>query len=100
MRGQREEHHHHGKGEQRRHHRPVRVAVGAAARLEDRGLLRRYLCPDDRRGIYTEVTPAGCELLAKARPDHDRVLADALDAAAEVPELADLAGRLDAPLAR
>lgn len=69
-------------------------------RLEDRRLLRRYLCPDDRRGIYTEVTPAGCELLAKARPDHDRVLADALDAAAEVPELADLAGRLDAPLAR
>lgn len=25
-------------------------------RLEDRGLLARYLCADDRRGIYTEVT--------------------------------------------
>ena len=28
-------------------------------RLEDRGLLSRYLCPTDRRGIYTEVTAAG-----------------------------------------
>ena len=28
-------------------------------RLEDRGLLTRILCADDRRGIYTELTPAG-----------------------------------------
>src|SRR5689334_18014119 len=28
-------------------------------RLENRGLLHRYLCADDRRGIYSEVTPAG-----------------------------------------
>ncbi len=28
-------------------------------RLEDRGLLSRYLCPTDRRGIYTDVTDAG-----------------------------------------
>src|SRR5690349_11050236 len=27
-------------------------------RLEDRGLLTRILCADDRRGIYTELTPA------------------------------------------
>ena len=26
-------------------------------RLEDRGLLTRILCADDRRGIYTELTP-------------------------------------------
>ena len=32
-------------------------------RLEDRGLLTRILCADDRRGIYTELTPAGSELL-------------------------------------
>ena len=28
-------------------------------RLEDRGLLTRILCDDDRRGIYTELTPPG-----------------------------------------
>ncbi|NED89901.1 MarR family transcriptional regulator, partial [Streptomyces sp. SID11233] len=28
-------------------------------RLEDRGLLARYLCPTDRRGIYTDVSESG-----------------------------------------
>ncbi|NGO73412.1 MarR family winged helix-turn-helix transcriptional regulator, partial [Streptomyces boncukensis] len=41
------------------------------SRLEDRGLLTRYLCPDDRRGIYTDVTEAGHTLLEAARPTHD-----------------------------
>lgn len=36
------------------------------ARLENRGLLRRYLCEDDRRGIYSEVTPAGRESSVRA----------------------------------
>ncbi|MFD7097806.1 MarR family winged helix-turn-helix transcriptional regulator, partial [Streptomyces xanthophaeus] len=35
-------------------------------RLEDRGLLERYLCPTDRRGIYTNVTAAGLKLLDEA----------------------------------
>lgn len=57
-------------------------------RLEDRGLLTRILCLDDRRGIYTELTPAGHRLLAEARPTHDRALAQALDGVtAEAPEL-------------
>jgi len=43
-------------------------------RLEDRGLLVRYLCTDDRRGIYSEVTPAGFELLEQARPAHNATL--------------------------
>lgn len=63
-------------------------------RLEDRGLLTRILCADDRRGIYTELTPAGMELLAKARPTHDEVLRQALDDAARTPELAPLVGAL------
>ncbi|GAA3897268.1 MarR family transcriptional regulator [Streptomyces lacrimifluminis] len=37
-------------------------------RLEDRGLLARYLCPTDRRGIYTNVSEAGLRLLDEARP--------------------------------
>lgn len=56
-------------------------------RLEDRGLLTRIICADDRRGIYTELTPAGVDLLAAAHPTHDQVLHDALTEAAEQPEL-------------
>ncbi|WP_330312827.1 MarR family transcriptional regulator [Streptomyces sp. NBC_00523] len=59
-------------------------------RLEDRGLLTRYLCDTDRRGIYTDVTPDGLTLLSEARPTNDRALRVALDEAAENPELAPL----------
>ena len=64
------------------------------ARLEDRGLLSRYLCQDDRRGIYTEVTPSGQKLLSAARPTHDETLAAALAEAEQVPELAPLVSAL------
>lgn len=59
-------------------------------RLEERGLLRRYLCPDDRRGIYTDVTQDGHALLEAARPTHDTALREALEAAEARPELAPL----------
>jgi len=63
-------------------------------RLEDRGLLTRVLCADDRRGIYTELTPDGRSLYEKARPIHDATLERALDEAEERPELAELARAL------
>ncbi len=59
-------------------------------RLEGRGLLTRILCMDDRRGIYTELTPAGEKLLNEAHPTHDTVLREALENAARVPELQEL----------
>ncbi|WP_214411805.1 MarR family winged helix-turn-helix transcriptional regulator [Sphaerisporangium fuscum] len=59
-------------------------------RLQDRGLLTRILCQDDRRGIYTELTPDGWELLNRARPAHDAVLVKALAEAERIPELAPL----------
>ncbi|MEU8704074.1 MULTISPECIES: MarR family transcriptional regulator [unclassified Streptomyces] len=59
-------------------------------RLEDRGLLTRYLCDTDRRGIYTDVTETGLTLLNEARPTNDNALRAALDEAAENPELAPL----------
>ncbi|TDC70848.1 MarR family winged helix-turn-helix transcriptional regulator [Streptomyces hainanensis] len=59
-------------------------------RLEDRGLLTRYLCPTDRRGIYTDVTDAGRRLLAEARPTNETALREALDLAEARPELAPL----------
>lgn len=65
-------------------------------RLEDRGLLRRCLCPDDRRGIYTEVTEGGHALLDAAKPTHDEVLFSALAEAEERPELAPLVSALKA----
>ena len=54
-------------------------------RLEDRGLLARYLCPTDRRGIYSEVTEPGFALLDRARPAHNSTLQDALAEAANTP---------------
>jgi DNA-binding MarR family transcriptional regulator len=69
------------------------------ARLEDRGLLARYLCPTDRRGIYTDVTQSGLRLLEQARPTNDAALREALAGAAQVPELAPFVEviRQDAP---
>ena len=60
------------------------------SRLEDRGLLTRYICATDRRGIYTDVTDAGRALLEEARPTNDAALREALDEAAKNPELAPL----------
>ncbi|GGX92426.1 MarR family winged helix-turn-helix transcriptional regulator [Streptomyces hiroshimensis] len=59
-------------------------------RLEDRGLLTRYLCLTDRRGIYTDVTEAGLALLAEARPTNDTALREALREASKREELAPL----------
>ncbi|MEV7420463.1 MarR family transcriptional regulator [Streptomyces sp. NPDC089919] len=66
-------------------------------RLEERGLLERYLCPTDRRGIYTNVTDSGAQLLAEARPTHESALSAALAAAATEPELAPLVAALSTP---
>ncbi|MEZ3156520.1 MarR family transcriptional regulator [Microbacterium sp. BWR-S6Y] len=57
-------------------------------RLEDRGLLSRVLCADDRRGIYTELTPAGRALYERAQPVHDEALERVLADAERQPELA------------
>ncbi|MBM7242843.1 MarR family transcriptional regulator [Rhodococcus fascians] len=59
-------------------------------RLEDRGLLTRYLCSTDRRGIYTDVSDEGLALLEAARPTNDAALREALDEAAREPDLVPL----------
>ncbi|GAA2051710.1 MarR family transcriptional regulator [Streptomyces cheonanensis] len=66
-------------------------------RLEDRGLLTRYLCADDRRGIYTDVTDTGRALLEEARPTNDAALDRALTEAGTHPELAPLVDALRTP---
>ncbi|MEV8530603.1 MarR family transcriptional regulator [Streptomyces sp. NPDC051211] len=69
-------------------------------RLEERGLLARYLCPTDRRGIYTDVSEAGLALLAAARPTNNAALREALDSAARNPELAPLVAAVEQLKAR
>ncbi|MCV7208742.1 MarR family winged helix-turn-helix transcriptional regulator [Mycolicibacterium canariasense] len=69
-------------------------------RLEDRGLLRRILCAEDRRGIYTELTESGRRLLQEARPTHDATLEASLTQARELPELAPLVHALSELYAR
>ncbi|KNB49094.1 MarR family winged helix-turn-helix transcriptional regulator [Streptomyces caatingaensis] len=64
-------------------------------RLEDRGLLTRYLCDTDRRGIYTDVTEAGLALLAEARPTNEAALREALQEASARPELAPLVAAVE-----
>ena len=65
-------------------------------RLENRGLLRRYLCDDDRRGIYSTLTDEGKALLERARPVHDTTLKETLDQPCTTPELAPLVDALHA----
>ncbi len=64
-------------------------------RLEERGLLTRVLCDEDRRGIYTELTKHGWALFEAARPTHDKVLEDTLTEAEQTPELAPLVAALN-----
>jgi DNA-binding MarR family transcriptional regulator len=70
------------------------AATRLVNRLEERGLIARILCDDDRRGIYSELTEAGRETLEAARPAHDAALARALQTAAREPELAPLVAAL------
>lgn len=57
-------------------------------RLEGRGLLARYLCADDRRGIYAELTDAGRAMLERSRHVYEAAVDQALDDAQGIPELA------------
>jgi DNA-binding MarR family transcriptional regulator len=52
-----------------------------ARRLEERGLIERFPCPEDRRATNATITQAGLDLLASAAPGHvDTVRSNVLDA--------------------
>jgi len=69
----------------------------AVDRLQDQGLVVRRTCPEDRRGSFAQLTPAGQELMAEAIPEHvaeiDRVL-DEMFTPEEEAQLAILLRRL------
>jgi DNA-binding MarR family transcriptional regulator len=45
-------------------------------RMAESELVERRPCPNDRRGLFATITPAGEELLAQARPVYQQVLDD------------------------
>jgi len=52
----------------------------AVDRLQQQGLVIRRSCPDDRRGSFAQLTPAGRTMMDEAIPEHiaqiDQVLTD------------------------
>jgi DNA-binding MarR family transcriptional regulator len=48
-------------------------------RLEQDGLAKRGMCPEDRRGIFVCITDAGRARYDAARPAHRAALAETLD---------------------
>jgi DNA-binding MarR family transcriptional regulator len=47
-------------------------------RLDDQGLVTRFICQQDRRGIFAHLTDEGRARYETARPTHRAVLADKL----------------------
>jgi DNA-binding MarR family transcriptional regulator len=47
-------------------------------RLQEQGLVARRVCPEDRRGQFAVLTPAGRDLMAKAIPEHVAHIDDVL----------------------
>jgi DNA-binding MarR family transcriptional regulator len=43
-------------------------------RMEARGLVRKEECPEDKRGAFIVVTPAGTAAIEKAAPSHARTV--------------------------
>lgn len=76
------------------------LTTGAATRLvnrlEERGLLTRVLCAWDRRGIYTELTADGTEVLTRARVVHDGAVSSVLSNEGTVRSLVELADTIQA----
>lgn len=69
-------------------------------RLEDRGLVERYPCPEDGRATNARLTPAGWDAVVAAAPGHvDTVRHNVLDPLTPV-QLEQLRGIGDALLAR
>jgi DNA-binding MarR family transcriptional regulator len=66
-----------------------------ARRLEERGLIRRFPCPEDRRATNAAITEAGVELIDAAAPGHvETVRQYVLDALSpeQLKQLYDIAG--------
>jgi len=63
-------------------------------RLEDSGLVSRESCPEDRRGAFAALTPAGRAVMDRAIPDHVAHVGEVLQAILTPEEEDDLAAIL------
>lgn len=65
-------------------------------KLEQKGLLRRSACPDDRRAIHVTLTEAGSEMMHKVMPEHEDFVDSVFDSLNpnEVDTLVDLLKRV------
>lgn len=66
----------------------------AVDRLQQQGLVTRRTCPDDRRGSFAQLTPAGQTLMDQAIPEHLSLIDEVLDAVFTSEEEAQLASYL------
>jgi DNA-binding MarR family transcriptional regulator len=66
----------------------------AVDRLQHQGLVSRRSCPDDRRGSFAQLTPAGRAMMDGAIPDHLSHIDQVLDAVFTPEEEAQLAAYL------
>ncbi len=48
-------------------------------KLEQKGLLRRSACPDDRRAIHVTLTDTGNDLMKKVMPEHETFVDSVFD---------------------
>ncbi|MEH7386068.1 MarR family transcriptional regulator [Bacillus sp. JJ1521] len=48
-------------------------------KLEQKGLLKRSACPDDRRAIHVTLTDAGYDLMKKIMPEHEDFIDSVFD---------------------
>ena len=63
-------------------------------RLQEQGLVERRVCPEDRRGAFAVLTPAGRALMDRAIPDHIAHVNDVLSSVFTAEEEEALAGLL------
>ena len=66
----------------------------AVDRLQQQGLVARRSCPDDRRGSFAHLTPAGRDLMDRTIPDHVATVGRVLDEVFTPEEEAELSGLL------
>jgi MarR family 2-MHQ and catechol resistance regulon transcriptional repressor len=69
--------------------------TGVVDRLEQAGYLRRERCPEDRRVVFAQLTPAGAALFDRVLPLHLELISE-LTASLPLDECAALADRCEA----
>jgi DNA-binding MarR family transcriptional regulator len=69
-------------------------------RMEGRGLVKREDCPDDGRGAFVALTPAGRDAIEQAAPEHARTVGDLVFGALTEDEIETLARFTDKVLDR